>query len=548
MSDLYALRCETCGGDLIKIDEGCYKCKSCGNIYYKKELPSELVISLNEALQLRRTKRFEDALERYELIIESHPDCQEAYWGYILADYGIEYVQDYNGGLVPTCHRVSPLALFDNGHVKKLLSLVHDDKKVADHYALRLAELERIRKSVYVISQQTKQKYDIFICYKQNTIANPNVRTQEAKWARELYNKLIGRYNVFFAEESLGSTVDDYEPNIFSALNSAKLMIIVTSSLDNLNSEWVKNEWGRYLRFAKKDSSKKFKVLCSGFNPEELPMGLRHTQALDHDDPEWYAKLTTVIDNVFAKPVQASKPVQQATPTQQASTVQPPKSATTSTTTPLPANFNSLSALSQAQLVRDALGKSSSTTDTSTTNDKSYLSSYSGGSSRYAYIDHERNLGYTHMVFFALLMLLPIICIGLLAGGVLNKYENDISGPFLLIIISSVVSIYWFIRSILKTDNKKVAVIVLIVSLIATLVIGFLGMGGQIPGKAGIAMPYVMIGVQLILTGIRYYVFCREDYEGEGHFSCSMVTLIIDLVFSIIFLLAYALVFMLALR
>ncbi len=504
MSDLYALKCETCGGDLIKINEGCYKCKSCGNIYYKKELPSKLVLDLNEALNLRCMNKFQDALERYELIIKSHPDCQEAYWGYILADYGIEYVKDYDGKFKPTCHRVSSLALPQNSKVNKLKSLVRDDKKVAEHYDSCINDIERNRKEIYKKSQQTKQKYDIFICYKQNTIANPSVPTQEAKRARKLYNKLCGKYNVFFAEESLGSTTDDYEAHIFSALNSAKLMIIVTSSLDNLNSAWVKNEWGRYLSFAKEDSSKKFKVLYSGFNPEELPTGLRRSQALDYEDPDWYAKLTTVIDNVFAK----------------ANTV-------VNTPPPVEETLDYDEDEEEEDIYYDC---DLSDYQNSLSSSKAYKDT--------PYIDHASNLGYTHMVFFALLILFPIIFIGLYAGGVMGRELDDMTGPLFLIIISSVVAIYWFIRSILKTRNKKVAVIVLIVSSVATVVLGFLG--GQIPGKAGIAMPYVMIGVQLILTVVRYYIFCREDYDGDGDFSCSMVTLIIDLVFSIIFLLAYA--------
>ena len=39
----------------------------------------------------------------------------------------------------------------------------------------------------------------------------------------------------------------EFEPYIFAALNSAKIMLVVGTSPENINAVWVKNEWSRYL-------------------------------------------------------------------------------------------------------------------------------------------------------------------------------------------------------------------------------------------------------------------------------------------------------------
>lgn len=67
--------------------------------------------------------------------------------------------------------------------------------------------------------------------------------------ANELYHELIEKeFKVFFSritlEDKIGSA---YEPYIFAALNSAKVMVVPGAKPEFFQAPRVKNEWSRYL-------------------------------------------------------------------------------------------------------------------------------------------------------------------------------------------------------------------------------------------------------------------------------------------------------------
>lgn len=88
---------------------------------------------------------------------------------------------------------------------------------------------------------------------------------------------------MFFAritlEDKLGTA---YEPYIFAALNSAKVMVVLGTKPEHFNAVWVKNEWSRYLALVKKSGGKK--VLIPAYrdmDPYDLPEEFSHLQAQD---------------------------------------------------------------------------------------------------------------------------------------------------------------------------------------------------------------------------------------------------------------------------
>ena len=74
-------------------------------------------------------------------------------------------------------------------------------------------------------------------------------------------------------------------------------MILYGTSVEYINSTWVKNEWHRYLkqiaRGEKKENS--LLVVCDGFSPNELPKVLSSKQCLDGESKTLYVD----IDNYF---------------------------------------------------------------------------------------------------------------------------------------------------------------------------------------------------------------------------------------------------------
>ena len=293
--------CEKCGGELKDMGEGRYLCPYCRTEFFKETtLPDELVLDLHSANRERSLQRFEDALNEYDRIISSYPDCFDAYWGATLSDYGIQYEKDYDGRMIPTVHRYSEVPVFENSYYQN-----------AEKYCKNASELMRIENSAAEIERiraeikktvGTQQPYDIFLCYKETPIGGNGGFTSEFYWADELYRRLRGDgYKVFFAKESLPASKGDYEAHIFPALHSSKLMLILTTSVENVESVWVKNEWSRFIRFSRENPSagKRFKVIQSGFRPENLPRELRKEQVLNHDSMGWVEQLYAVIKDTF---------------------------------------------------------------------------------------------------------------------------------------------------------------------------------------------------------------------------------------------------------
>ncbi|MBP3365295.1 MAG: TIR domain-containing protein, partial [Pseudomonas sp.] len=79
-------------------------------------------------------------------------------------------------------------------------------------------------------------------------------------------------------EGMLGSA---YEPIIFAALHSAKVMLTIGTKPEYFNSVWVKNEWSRFLKIIKKDRSKLLIPCYRDMDAYELPEEFAHLQSQD---------------------------------------------------------------------------------------------------------------------------------------------------------------------------------------------------------------------------------------------------------------------------
>lgn len=252
-----AFKCKMCGGDLI-IEKGSTvaECEYCGS---KQTLPKldddRRTIFYNRANHFRRNNEFDKAAGIYEQILNEDTTDAEAYWSLVLCQYGIEYVEDpATHKRVPTVNRAQFTSVFDDDNYKSAL-------QYADGYQRELYEKEAktindIQKGILAISQK-EEPFDVFICYKE-TDANGR-RTMDSVLANDLYHQLTQEgFKVFFSritlEDKLGTA---YEPYIFAALNSAKVMVVLGTKLEHFNAVWVKNEWSRYLALAKQSGGKK---------------------------------------------------------------------------------------------------------------------------------------------------------------------------------------------------------------------------------------------------------------------------------------------------
>ncbi|MBE7050620.1 MAG: TIR domain-containing protein [Ruminococcaceae bacterium] len=274
-------KCKMCGGSLeINGSETVATCEYCGTTQTVPTSKDENLQGLfNRANILRMKSEFDKAEQLYEKVIEKDETQAEAYWGLILCKYGIEYVEDpATFKRVPTCHRTSFDSIIADEDYKSALSFA--DSVQRGIYEEEAKEIDRLQKEILELSQK-EEPYDVFICYKEAD--EYGKRTQDSVIANDIYHQLTQEgLKVFYAaitlENKLGSA---YEPCIFAALNSAKVMLSIGTKPEYFNAVWVKNEWSRFLKLIQKDRSKLLIPCYRDMDAYELPEEFAHLQAQD---------------------------------------------------------------------------------------------------------------------------------------------------------------------------------------------------------------------------------------------------------------------------
>lgn len=292
-------RCKMCGGDLEIIgNETVCECAYCGT---KQTVPTanddKITNLFNRANQLRMVNRFDEAKKIYEDILLEDNTSAEAHWGIILCKYGIEYVDDVKSGKkIPTCHRTIASPIFND--VDYLATLSNADVLNKPVYEAEANEIARIQ--IGILEQSANaENYDIFICYKE-TDDTTGARTEDSVIAQDLYFQLEKKgYKTFFARKTLENKLGtEYEPIIFSALNSAKVMVVLGTKPEHFESVWLKNEWSRFLDFTKNDSSRLLIPAYKDFSPYSLPGEFSALQALDMGKIGFMQDLLDAIDRI----------------------------------------------------------------------------------------------------------------------------------------------------------------------------------------------------------------------------------------------------------
>ncbi len=293
--------CRVCGGALPEIIEGrkCV-CEFCGS---EQVVPSEkdqaAAEMFNRAAALRRNNEFDLALQNYEKIIELRPEESEAYWGAMLCRFGIEYVEDpYGNGRMPTLRRMQTVSILEDPYY--LNTIKYADPETVGIYEQEAHVLDRIQRKYGAIARKT-EPYDIFISYKETD--GDGRRTEDYAYAQEIYTELTKQgYRVFFSHISLEDKQgENYEPYIFAALTSARVMILVGTTPEHITSPWVMNEWSRF-RYLMNDSEDRYLILVyKGMSLSEAPEVLLKAQALDYGKVGALQDLARGVDKLFGR-------------------------------------------------------------------------------------------------------------------------------------------------------------------------------------------------------------------------------------------------------
>ena len=294
--------CKMCGGTIeVDANKTTAVCEYCDSEQTIVRVDDEKKANLfNRANELRINREFDAAIRQYEAIINDNPNEAEAYWGMCLSKYGIEYVEDpKTKKRKPTCNRAHHKSIIEDESYKKAIE--YADVVAKKMYEEEAEVIDKIQKKIIALSQK-EDPYDIFICYKE-TDDQTGSRTKDSLVAQQLYEKLTDKgYKVFYAKFTLESKAGiDYESNIFAALHSAKMMLVLGTKKEYFNAVWVKNEWARYLSIIENNIDK-YLVPCYGdMNAYDMPMELAQLQALSLNDIDFLPNLLHRIDNIFGK-------------------------------------------------------------------------------------------------------------------------------------------------------------------------------------------------------------------------------------------------------
>ena len=301
-----ALKCKMCGSNLeIEDSITVCKCEKCGTSQTVPDIEDDKELKLFErAGRLRFNCDFDKAAGIYNTITDSYPEEAEGYWGLILCKYGIEYADDASGKKIPVCHRTSYNSVMDEEDFELVMENSNSESRAI--YREEAKIIEETRKE-YIRIAESEQPYDIYISYRAQD--DNGDKTPVSEIAGHLYNKLTSAgYRVFLSEAALkGKKQSDCEPYIYSALNSANVMLALGTSYDDYNDVWVKNEWNRYLEIAEKNKNKCLIPCYKDVDEYDIPKEFAGLKVCQLGNDDTFNNIMAEIANVV-KPESVNQP------------------------------------------------------------------------------------------------------------------------------------------------------------------------------------------------------------------------------------------------
>ena len=293
-------KCKMCGGNLNVLDgDSVVVCEFCETPQTISKTNDDKILKLYaRGNELRSSNEFDKAYSVFEQILSEDEKDSEAYWNLLLCKYGITYVDDYDGTKKPTMNRYSTSSILEDEDYKRCLE--YADSIAKEQYIFDANQISTIQNKITNIIS-TEKPYDIFISYKETDEFGD--RTNDSVLAQDIYNDLTKEgFRVFLSRVSLSDVIgNEYEPYIYAALYSSKIMILVTTDVEYVNSVWVKNEWSRYLTMSKNDSSKKLIPCYRGIDVYDLPKDLRNLQGVDMSKLGYLQDLKIGINKILGR-------------------------------------------------------------------------------------------------------------------------------------------------------------------------------------------------------------------------------------------------------
>ena len=249
-----------------------------------------------QAADYQYDRRYDKAEEYYRRMLTEGDEDAEVYWRLIMCHYCMFYEKDDNGRMIPIILNPDLTDPAEMSLRKELAKHMTEEEKT--YYETRLRAIDQILDKYRLLKSEVQ--YDVFISVKQDDGGH---YTSDSDVASDLYDFMTSHgLRVFNSRRAVIPVGQEYEPYIISALISSKVLIVVGSTPENMNSKWVKNEWSRFqwLQFREKEKTGKtdrvlFCYLTKGMQAEQIPRALHPDRQAIHDGVKAHDELLTAI-------------------------------------------------------------------------------------------------------------------------------------------------------------------------------------------------------------------------------------------------------------
>lgn len=300
-----SMKCKICGGTLEPLSNGDFKCDSCGTVV-KKEVSEEkaragLAESADTAKELRESGNFASAYLIYENILTKKPQDAEARWNLVLCRYGVRYQFDeLTGEELPTVNRMRYDSILEDPDYQAALTYAGEDEKRSYMQAARA--IANIQKRYLAIAEK-EEPYDVFISFKAEN--EDGTRSRDSVIGQEIYNHLTEHgLRVFYSRITLENKGgEEFEPYIFSALNTAKVMLLVGTKREHVLAPWVANEWQRFVDLMRDKKDKSLLPVYEGMELSQFPEEIPTREAVNYAEQGALQELTQGVLSITGKGV-----------------------------------------------------------------------------------------------------------------------------------------------------------------------------------------------------------------------------------------------------
>lgn len=313
-----------CPSCLFQLDEknvhdGLYHCPRCGGSF---RFGNKVSDEINEGYRQLSNLNFENAYDIAEKLTTADPANAEAWFLTVLASNRVCYCENDNKeiwpyDMIPTLNDILFSDIRKSEYAVKALKYAQTAEQTA-RFTEVFNYLEKVREKAADAIKCGEYDCDVFISVKVSAV-DPETKklirdadghpykTKDYEYARDLHDEIVKKHpgcKVFLSELMKTELVGkEYEPIIYAALRSAKVMILVGSSDFNIRWPWVRNEWKRYLYWKDhlSDGKKRnfvFMALNQGIG---YPQAFRDIQAITATDLHASERLFLFLDNVLTE-------------------------------------------------------------------------------------------------------------------------------------------------------------------------------------------------------------------------------------------------------